>query len=345
MSASMGTAQSAFPLSVAQIDDFTKRSPTLGAVLHSEELGRIITAYQRDDERSITAQERFRQVATALNVSVLTTAVIGAIILVLGLLQARLGPDFLVFAKVAAVFLGVAGLLIGGYSSARLYELNSGDLAGYWMRSRAQAEKLRSEYFDRLVTRVVAADADTKRATLDLVVVHLLEDQLAFFARRGTRHEEASRRWLRLSAFATGVASIGVAAGGMAGMASDGWIYAIAAVGSIGGAIVAFSAAQEQIGQERERAQRFRNNVDALELLARQIDNTRDAITQGSSDVLTTFTTAINQQLALELGRFLEGGDSIKASIAKLGEQIDANRKASQDKTENKDNVGIMDKK
>src|SRR5262249_17898527 len=102
---------------------------------------------------------------------------------------------------------------------------------------------------------------------------------------------------------------------------------AIAAVGSIGGAIVAFATAQEQIGQERERAQRFRNNVDALELLARQIDGTRDAVAGGSTDVLTTFTTAINQQLALELGRFLEGGDSIRTSIAKLGEQIEASRK------------------
>src|SRR5262249_40407282 len=161
----------------------------------------------------------------------------------LGLLQAWLEQKIPGFAKAAAVVLGVVGLLVGGYASGRLYELNSGDLAGYWMRSRAHAEKLRSEYFDRLVARVVAADADKKRATLDLVIAHLLEDQLGYFARRGARHEEAAGRWLRWSAFATGVASIGVAAGGMAGVASDSWIYAIAAVGSIGGAIVAFAAA------------------------------------------------------------------------------------------------------
>ena len=84
--------------------------------------------------------------------------------------------------------------------------------------------------------------------------------------------------------------------------------------------------------EERERAQRFRNNVDALELLARQIDGTRDAIEANSPDVLTTFTTAINQQLGLELGRFLEGGDSVRASIAKLGEQIQASRKVGKEK-------------
>ena len=317
-----------FPLSNGQIDSYANRSPALATALRSEELKRIVTAYVRDDKRSIDAWDRFKKVATALNVSVLATAAIGASILVLGLLEQK-APGF---TKAAAVFLGGAGLVIGGYASACLYELNSGDLAGYWLRSRANAEKLRSEYFDRLVTRVAGADANTKGAALDLVIAHLLRDQLDYFAKRGGRHEDAAGHWLRWAAFATGVASIGVAAGGMAGLASDAWIYAIAAVGSIGGAIVAFAAAQEQIGQERERAQRFRNNVDALELLARQIDGTRDAIEAGSPDILTTFTTAINQQLGLELGRFLEGGDSVRASIAKLGEQIEASRKVGKDK-------------
>jgi hypothetical protein len=323
-----GGERASFPLSEAQIDGYANGSAVLATALDSEELKRIVTGYERDDKRSIDAWNRFRKVATALNASVLATAVIGALILVLGLLEQK-APDF---AKVAAVVLGGAGLVVGGYASARLYELNSGDLAGYWLRSRAHAEKLRSEYFDRLVARVAAADANTKEATLDIVIAHLLEDQLDYFSERGGRHEDAARRWLRWAAFATGVASVGVAAGGMAGLASDAWIYAIAAVGSIGGAIVAFAAAQEQIGQERERAQRFRNNVDALELLARQIDGTRDAIRGGSPDVLTTFTTAINQQLGLELGRFLEGGDSVRASIAKLGEQIEASRKTGKDK-------------
>ena len=81
------------------------------------------------------------------------------------------------------------------------------------MRSRARTEQLRGEYFDRLVARAAATDAVTKSVTLDLVVKHLLEHQLAYFARRGKRHEAAAGKWLRWVAFASGIASVGVAAG------------------------------------------------------------------------------------------------------------------------------------
>ena len=89
---------------------------------------------------------------------------------------------------------------------------------------------------------------------------------------------------------------------------------------------MSFATSQETIGQERERAQRYRNNVDAFELAARKIDDVRDAIRKGSADALVTFTSTINQQLALELGRFLEGGDSIRASMDKLSQQIEKSR-------------------
>ena len=46
-----------------------------------------------------------------------------------------------------------------------------------------------------------------------------------------------------------------------------------------------------------------------------------------SAPALVTFTSAINQQLALELGQFLDGGESIRASITKLGQEIEKSRK------------------
>jgi hypothetical protein len=325
----------AFPLSKAESDGFAGRSAALRDILHAGEITRIISAYEREDQYAIEAQQRFSRVATHLNASVLATAAIAALILVLGLLQPRLKGDVGAWFEQAIqgtlAALGFIGLLVGGYAAARLYELNAGNLAGDWMRSRARAEQLRSEYFDRLVARAAATDAATKSAALDLVVKHLLEHQLAYFARRGKRHEAAAGQWLRWAAFASGIASVGVAAGGMAGAVGAPWILAIAALGSIGGAVAAFAAAQEAIGQERERAQRFRNNVDALELLARQIDDVRGTVGDGSSEALVTFTSTINQQLALELGQFREGGESIRASITKLSEQIERSRESKQE--------------
>jgi hypothetical protein len=323
-----------FPLSKEERDGFAGRSAPLGGILRGGEATRIVTAYEREDQRAIEEQSRFSYVATRLNRTVLVTAGIGALILALGVVQPWQEHDVPRFAQVISwvvAALGFFGLLVGGYAAALLYELNASDLARDWMQSRARAEQLRSEYFDRLVAHAATADSATQDAALDLVTKHLLQDQLTYFAQRGKRHEAAAGHWLRLAAFATGVASVGVAAGGMVGAVGGPWLLAIAALGAIGTAVVSFAASQEAIGQERERAQRFRNNVDALELLARQMEDVRGAIGRGASDALVTFTAAINQQLALELGRFLEGGESVRASITKLSQQIEKSREGKQD--------------
>ena len=234
-----------FPLSNADSDAFAGRSAALGGILRGGEAMRIVAAYEREDRRAIEEQARFSYVATRLNRTVLLTAAIGAVILALGVLQPELqqhvDPRFdQVIPGVVAV-LGFFGLLAGGYAAALLYELNAGDLARNWMQSRARAEQLRSEYFDRLVVHAAKADSATQDAALDLVTKHLLEDQLTYFARRGKRHEASAGHWLRLAAFATGVASVGVAAGGMVGAVGGPWLLAIAALGAIGTAVVSFA--------------------------------------------------------------------------------------------------------
>jgi hypothetical protein len=330
-----------FPLSENEVDGFTGCSAALGHILAGGEATNIVAAHEREDRRAVEEQSRFSSVATRLNRAVLATAVIAAVILALGVLQPwfQQNPYFrqiIMWPRVDQIVswlvaaLGFLGLLVGGYAAALLYELNAGDLERDWMQSRARAEQLRSEYFDRVVAHAATADTATQVAALELVTKHLLQDQLNYFATRGKRHEGAAGRWLRLAAFATGVASVGIAAGGMVGAVGGPWLLAVAALGAIGTAVVSFATSQEAIGQERERAQRFRNNVDALELVGRQTDEVRDAIGRGSVEALVTFTSAINQQLALELGRFLEGGESIRASIVKLSQQIEKSRAGNQ---------------
>ena len=317
-----------FPITEAEIASYGTDSPELGRILRSGELTRITEDYVQEDARAVEVQTRFSRVATHVNVSVLLTAIIGSLILAIGLLQPWFNEQGLeAVARTLQGLLGIGGLLVGGYSAARLYELNAGDLAGTWMKGRARAEQLRSEYFDRLVARAVTKDAVTQGAALKLVNVHLLTNQLDYFLKRGLRHEEAAGRWLRWAAFASGIASIGVAAGGMAGAANQPWILVVAALGTIGIAVSAFASAQETIGQERVRAQRFRNNRTALSLLGRQLDDVGTAVESGSPEALVAFTSGINQQLSLELGQFLDDGESIRASIAKLGEEIEKSRK------------------
>jgi hypothetical protein len=318
-----------FPLDDTEIADYAAKSPAVGTVLNSPELKRIATDYVEENVWANEAQSRFDRVARQLNVSVLTTAIIGSLILAIGLLEPSFRDKEGVkpLLQVILFVLGVAGLLVGGYSAARLYELNAGDLAGSWMKSRARAENLRSEYFDRLAARTVTLDAQARLAALGIVTVHLLEHQLDYFRNRGLRHEKAANRWLRWAAFATGISSIGVAAGGVAGLTTQPWMV-LAALGAIGAALSAFATSQESIGQEKVRAQRFRNNRAALNELARKMGEIEAAVAGASPEALVTFTSGINQQLKLELSQFLDSAESIRASITKLGEEIEKNQKA-----------------
>ena len=196
-----------FPLAQEESDGFAARSAPLGAILRGDEATRIVEAYEREDQRALDRQNRFFLVAGRLNRTVLTTAVVGALILALGVLRPWLLANIgwaqfdQVFAGIVAA-LGLLGILVGGYAAALLYELNAGDLEGDWMQSRARAEKLRSEYFDRLVARAAKSDSATQAAAFDLVRTHLLQSQLGYFAERGRRHEADAGHWLRLAAFA-----------------------------------------------------------------------------------------------------------------------------------------------
>ena len=324
-----------FPLEASEVAAYAGQSAVVGTIPNSTELTGIAASYADEDSWANETQGRFSRVATRLNVSVLLTAIIGSLILAIGLLE----PWFkekeftLLLREVpnALLALGVVGLVAGGYSAARLYELNAGDLAGSWMKSRARAEKLRSEYFDRLAARAVTQDAEARRVALRIVAVHLLDHQLNYFRNRGLHHEKAANCWLRWAAIASGIASIGIAAGGVAGVADKPWMV-VAALGGIGAALTAFATSQETIGQEKVRAQRFRNNGSALNELARRMDDVEAAVASSSPESLVTFTSGINQQLQLELSQFLDSAESIRASITKLGEEIEKTKKNEKEK-------------
>ncbi len=133
-----------FPLEDAEVAEYTGKSPAVGTILDSAELKGIAKDYAEEDEWAQKAQRRFSRVSTRLDISVLLTAIIGSLILAIGLLdpwfKARQFTSLSETVPTVLLALGIFGLLVGGYSAARLYELNAGDLAGTWMKSRARAE-------------------------------------------------------------------------------------------------------------------------------------------------------------------------------------------------------------
>ena len=77
-----------FPLLAEHVAGFAERSPAVGRILAG--LDSIVQAYNSADQDAIDGQSQFKKVATDLNASALATAVIGAVILVLGGLKPTL---------------------------------------------------------------------------------------------------------------------------------------------------------------------------------------------------------------------------------------------------------------
>jgi hypothetical protein len=136
------------PLDLKEISDYSSKSAAVGAVLDSAELTRITADYADERAWANETQSRFNRLSSQLNVSVLITAIIGSLILVIGLLEPWFETEgwtsLRQLTPKALFVLGIGGLVIGGFSAARLYELNAGDLAGSWLKSWAKGKAMSS---------------------------------------------------------------------------------------------------------------------------------------------------------------------------------------------------------
>ena len=229
----------AFPLLKEEIEGFAGRSAVLGAILRGGEATRIVAAYEREDQRAIEEQGRFPRVATHLSRLGAGDRGRRSLILTLGVLQPWLqkhvDPRFAQVIPWAVAALGFVGLLIGGYAAARLYELNAGDLARDWMQSRARAEQLRRDYFDRLVAHAAAADP----ATLDAATRPRLQSPAPTSTRRTSRSvASATRRAPGIGCDGQPLPPASPRSAsprvGMVGAVGGPWLLAIAALGAIG---------------------------------------------------------------------------------------------------------------
>jgi roadblock/LC7 domain-containing protein len=294
-------------------DGLPPQARALAAALRDPRIAVLAQQYTRHDGEAGKAQKAYKDTLGQANLAVLAATVLGAVMMA----AQMLATTYSNLQGLNAVVI-VAGLLAGlaaAFGSMWLFRAREGNLLQRWLTSRAKAEADRVGYFATLAD--LPGDADLRLLTLEYFRRYQLDVQRNFFDRRGNEHRASAERTLRRGGIAAGISSLAGIGVGIGGLSGGSWA-ALGALSVVGGALAAYAGAYEAMSQDKRNAERYEHSLEALDLLASKIGETRTAIVNGSADALKAFVTAVNEQLMLENRQWLEAGKGAESALASL---------------------------
>jgi multisubunit Na+/H+ antiporter MnhG subunit len=306
-------------------EEVADKASALASLLRSTQIGTFAQQYQRHDSEAGTAQKRFKDAMMRANGAVLTTGVLGALIMVAGIFEPRLGE---VIMRPPLLVLGLAALVTGALASMWLFRVREGQLLDEWMTERAHAESARLAYFATLAKSGKEQSSDPPLGLLKLEYFrrYLLDMQIAYYRERRRQHRKAADRTLAMGGFAAALAAVASGSAGVVASFEAPWA-ALAAVGVVGTALAAFAATREAVNQNRRNAERYGRTLSALEILRGRLDDVRGGVLAGSQEVLEQYVAAVHEQLSLEHREWLSGAESTRSAIGRMDETLAALQK------------------
>lgn len=297
------------------------KAPTLASLLRTAKVATLARQYERRDRDAGDAQKRFKKAMLWANGAVLATGVLGALIMVAGILEEVVDEDL----WPVLLALGLAALVSGALASMWLFRVREGNLVEAWMSGRAHAESARLEYFATLVQLENGGSADLPLGLLKLEYFrrYQLDVQLAYYDQRGRQHRNSADRTLTLGGFAAALAAVASGSAGIVASIEATWA-ALAALGVIGTALAAYAATREAVNQDRRNAERYGRTLSSLEILRGRLDDVRGGVLAGSQQVLEEYVAAVHEQLSLEHREWLSGAESTRSAIGKMNETLAA---------------------
>jgi hypothetical protein len=294
---------------------FRETAPELAALLGDPRLTATASSYEEHDARAVAAQDAFRRLSWRVSWCILATAVAGALLAGSGLLgAAALDPAL----HRASIWLLTAASLVAGVTGlVALRALERENMLAEWMTARAAAESGRITYFTELAERALEHDADVQLLVLELFRRYQLEVQEAYYGGRQEQHRASHRRTARLGAAAVALLTLSTAAGGLAGALDVEWLP-LAAFGSIGAALAAFSSRREDLTQDGRNAERYRRTALALSGVRESLPEVRRGVAAGRAALLAKFVAAVNEQVSLEHRQWIEQSGALDVAARDL---------------------------
>jgi SMODS and SLOG-associating 2TM effector domain 1 len=300
--------------------ELAAKAPSLALALRKSELSVVSEEYERLDGQANRHQHTFKDTANRANWAVFLTACFSTLLLVAGPLKSVAGLPL----GVVHPILGVCGVISGALGSMWVYRAREGKLLDNWMRARAAAESLRTQYFET-ITSLQLADSNSPITPALLQFEYFrryqLDVQVAFYRRRAEDHGRDADRLLVTSAYSVALASISAGLAAVLSGVNPAWI-SIAALGTAATALASFASTKESVNQSRRNMERYTNTCDALTLLKRKLDAVRTAAAAGEMEPMKQFVKAAHEQIGAEHRQWLAAAKSMQPAIDKLEDTL-----------------------
>jgi len=304
---------------------FSEQAPELAWVLKSAALEGVANRYSGYDKQAIRAQDRFKSYSRRSMLWVFLTACCSASLLVVATLFGQLGPEAL--SKTLFIGLSIAAIVCGFLASTHIKLAENMKLLENWMTNRANAEMQRLDYFKRFITHQPSDDRSSDPVLIDLVQLEFfrrfqLDMQLNFYKTRAKEHAAIAERSASISTWAMGGAGLAAGIAGFLGSALDPRWAAIAGIGFVCQAYASNVLSKEAINQDRRNEARYGRTKRVLEDLRMRLDEVRNQIAAGSSDVLEKYVDAVHEQLSLEHRQWTDDIELASKAMVALEAQL-----------------------
>jgi hypothetical protein len=295
--------------------------PEIAEILRHSEVQVVARQFEEDDERAITAQARFRQIAGRAGLAVISSAILAVTLVFLGAFYTDAGTRNPGWPFLVA---GSLGLILAWLGTMWIHNIREGALLTRWMESRARAESRRLQYFEAVTRPWSVAETSglpVLQQQLEYFRRYQLDVQVAFYRVRATEHRLSGRRTLALSGWAAFLAG---AATGLAGFLGAPYppLASLASLAILGSALAAYAASRAAMNQDQRNAERYDRTRQALEQIESRLSEVRQAVAAGSRESLAGFVQAVHEQVSLEHRQWLSEADARSVGVRQLDETL-----------------------
>ena len=296
---------------------FESAAPSLADNLRRARPEGLARMFIESDRGALAARDVFKRTVRRADTAVFFAGMFGALLVVAVGLREMIGEQN----AVVIGALGGLGTLASALAAMWVGRARDGELAQRWANERANAEAKRLAYFKDVMEGAKDEPYD-KLLAFEYARRFLLDNQIEFFRGRGRQHESAAQTALDRSTYATFLASILTAAGGVMTFIKPEF-GVLAGLAAIATALGTLFVSRSEMNLDHKNADRYRAAADALSERRLDIDTYRRRVAQGDLDALLDFYEPVFMALKADHQAFLTDADKRDLAIGAMQSRLD----------------------
>jgi hypothetical protein len=312
------------------METYEKEAPFFASILRSSMISTILGEYNQADSRAIVAKNVFSKWSNSLIWATFITTVFTTGLLASSSFDLFFGVGSPV-SKTLAVIFSLGGVAAAAVGTGCLQHIKNNKLLEKWMGTRAEAEKLRMQYFEELAIAVPKNGEDTLKLTdhlkLEFFRRFQLDVQLNYFSAKSIRHQKTASKLLLISTIAVMLVLFINGIAGIVGFIGETQITVIASFAIIAQAVSSMVMNKEAIGQDRQNSERYESARKSLNMLKRTIDQVHDKLDEGNPAILQNYIAAVHEPIMSEHRQWLSSQETRLSAISRLEEELKKNDK------------------